>query len=366
MQDELGVGSLELALSKRIALSRELLRGTVLPVTQVAFASGFASVRRFNDAYRKSQGMTPSEVRRPRVSGEERDGALRVVLDVRTPFDAASAFAFLAARAVQGGELAAKDSYVRAVALGGRAGTVLFRAAPERDALVLEVSPALSPRLMSIAARARRLFDTDADPLQIGAHLAKDPRLTRAVQRRPALRVMGAFEPFEWAVRAVLGQQISVRAALTLAARLLAKLGQPVRYRAGAPPLYAWPDAARLAGARPATLTSLGLTTARAATLLGVARAVADGTLVLDRGADPSTTREALLALPGVGPWTAQYIELRALGWPDAFPAGDLGLRKALGGISTAQCEARAERWRPWRAYAATHHWLGLSERKHD
>ncbi|MBX3209697.1 MAG: DNA-3-methyladenine glycosylase 2 family protein [Labilithrix sp.] len=363
MQDELGLGPIELALSKRIGLARELLLGTSLSITEVAFASGFASVRRFNAAYRAHQRMTPSEVRRPGGARAESHGALRVVLDARPPFDASLAFAFLRARAVVGAESFSGETYLRAVSMNGRTGIVAITPARGRDAVVVEVSSSLAPSLMTIAARVRRVFDSDADPQRIGAHLARDPLLRARVRARPALRVVGAFDPFEWAVRAVLGQQVSVRAALTMAGRLVAKLGVPVEdaAREGAPAL-AWPDAARLADASEGEIASIGLTRARARTVRALARAIADGSLVLDRGADPTSTREALLALPGIGPWTAEYVEMRALGWPDAFPAGDLGLRKALGGISTAECEARAERWRPWRAYAAAHLWTGLSE----
>lgn len=368
MQDELGVGPIELALSRRIALARELLHGTSLPITEVAFASGFSSVRRFNDAYRASQGMTPSEVRRPKASSLRISSpdVLRVVLDVRPPFDPASAFAFLRARAVDGVEAFDGDSYVRAVALDGATGHVAITPAKGRDAIIVEVSSSLSASLMNIASHVRHVFDTDADPKLIGAHLARDPLLAKRVRAHPALRVMGAFDPFEWAVRAVLGQQVSVRAALTIAGRLVAKLGLPVKNSGAAPralaPRLAWPDAKRLADTKEETIASLGLTRARARTVRGLARAVADGALVLDRSAEPDATRAALLALPGIGPWTAQYIEMRALGWPDAFPAGDLGLRKALSGISTAECEARSTTWQPWRAYAAAHLWMGLSE----
>jgi AraC family transcriptional regulator of adaptative response / DNA-3-methyladenine glycosylase II len=363
MQEELGIGPSELALSKRIALSRELLLATSLPVTEVAFASGFTSVRRFNAAYRASQHMTPSQVRRPSEVSSANPSALRVVLDVRPPFDAAAAFAFLRARAVSGGEAFFGDTYLRGVFMDGMIGCVAISVAKQRDAIVVEVSQALGRCLMTIAARARRLFDSDADPTFIAQHLARDERLARHVAARPALRVMGAFDPFEWAVRAVLGQQISVRAALTISSRLLSKLGVPLSSKEFPnAPAFAWPDAARLAAANQETLTSLGLTRARAGTLLTLARAVADGKLVLDSGADPVLTRAALLALPGIGPWTAQYIEMRALGWPDAFPAGDLGLRKALGGVSTVECEAISAAWRPWRAYAAAHLWNGLSE----
>ncbi len=363
MQDELGVGPVELALSKRIALARELLHGTRRPIAEIAFASGFSSVRRFNTAYRASQRMTPSDVRRPRQSSPTEGKVLRVVLDVRPPFDAAAAFAFLRARAVPGGEAFSGDTYLRGTSMNGAAGTIAIRAAKGRDAVVVEVSSSLASSLMAITARTRRLFDSDADPTLIGQHLSRDKLLAKRVAARPALRVMGAFEPFEWAVRAVVGQQISVRAALTISGRLLTKLGVPIERDGSAEgPAFPWPDAPRLAGAKEETITSIGVTRARARTVLVLARAVADGALVLDRGADPAATREALLALPGIGPWTAQYIEMRALGWPDAFPSGDLGLRKALGGVSTAACEARSERWRPWRAYAAAHLWMGLSE----
>lgn len=362
MQGELGIGPLELALSKRVALGRELLRNTALPVAQVALASGFSSVRRFNDAYRKTQGMTPSQLRRPRPDGAPESSVVCVVLDARPPFDAQAAFAFLRARAVPGAEWFDDGKYFRAVCVDGARGSVAISRAEDRAALRVEVPIALAPSLMEIAAASRRLFDTDTDPSSIGAFLARDPALAPLVRVRPALRVMGAFDAFEWAVRAVLGQQISVRAALTLASRLLVKLGVPL-VAAGQAPKFAWPDPARLAAARPETLVALGLTRARAGCVLGLARAVAEGRLVLDRSADPVETREALLALPGVGPWTAQYIELRALGWPDAFPAADLGLRKALGGVSAAECEALSQRWRPFRAYAAAHLWLSLAAR---
>ena len=366
MQDELGVGPIELALSRRVALARELLLGTSLPITAIAFASGFSSVRRFNDAYRLHQRMTPSEVRRPGPVHAEATSVLRVVLDVRPPFDPALAFSFLRARAVTGAESfsvsSSGETYMRAAAMSGKAGVIAITPAKGRDAVVVEVSSSLAPALMTICSRVRRLFDTDADPTLIGAHLSRDPLLARRVRARPALRVMGAFDPFEWAVRAILGQQVSVRAALTIAGRLVARLGVPVDDPRSEAPKFAWPDAARLADADEDVVASIGLTRVRARTLLVLARAVADGRVVLDRTVDPERTKEALLALPGIGPWTAEYIAMRALGWPDAFPAGDLGLRKALGGVSTAECEARSERWRPWRAYAAAHLWMGLSE----
>lgn len=362
MQTELGVGPVELASSRRLALARELLLGTTMPITEIAFASGFASVRRFNSAYRDRQRMTPSDVRRPSAA---RAHGVRIVLDVRPPFDPASAFSFMRARRVVPAEAFIGDAYVRATSLQGKAGLVTISAAKNRDAVVVEVSPSLAPALMAIAVRVRRMFDTNADLAAIGAHLATDPLLRKHVTSDPARRVIGAFDPFEWATRAVLGQQVSVRAALTLGGRLVERFGLRLREsELEGVPTHVWPDAARLAEATATSLASIGLTGARARTLSSLAKAVADGCLVLDPLADHDATRATLLALPGVGPWTAEYIMLRCLGWPDAFPAGDLGIRKALDGATTAECERRSERWRPWRAYAATHLWAAAAERR--
>jgi AraC family transcriptional regulator, regulatory protein of adaptative response / DNA-3-methyladenine glycosylase II len=245
-------------------------------------------------------------------------------------------------------------------------GIVAVRADPSRDALVVDVSTSLAPVLLAIVGRVRRMFDTGADPATIAAHLAGDPLLFDRVAARPALRVMGAFEPFEWATRAVLGQQISVRAALTLGARLVETFGRTVPLESisgfADAPTRTWPTAADLASATDDRIASIGLTKTRARTLRGLSEAVADGRIRLDGSEDEAALRERLLAVPGIGPWTADYIAMRALAWPDAFPAGDLALRKALGGLSTKACEERAEAWRPWRAYAAAHLWMGSAE----
>jgi AraC family transcriptional regulator, regulatory protein of adaptative response / DNA-3-methyladenine glycosylase II len=272
------------------------------------------------------------------------------VVSVRAPFDAEAAFAFLAARQVDGLDAVAAGRYTKAVDVGGRVGVVTV--AHGGRGLIVEVSAGLSAVIDEIVERVRLTFDVEADLARIGAHLSKDRRLAPRVRARPGLRVMSAFDPFEWATRAVLGQQVSVRAARTLAARLVARFGREVSGEAK----RAWPSPARLAEEREETLAAIGLTRARARTLLGLANAVASGAVVLDR-ADVAGTRERLLALPGIGPWTADYIALRALGGADAFPAGDLGLRKALGNVTTAACEARSQRWRPYRAYAAMYLW---------
>ena len=362
MVAEIGLGPIELAGSRRIALARELLRGTDLPITDVAFASGFTSIRRFNDAYRASQKMTPTEVRRPTRSAKAGvlEGGIRIELDVRPPFDPAAALAFLRARSVTGSEVFAGDAWLRAATIGGTTGIVA--ATPTARAIIVEVSPALAPALMSIAARMRRVFDTDVDPLAIDAHLSRDPRLAPSVAARPGLRVMGAFEPFEWAIRAVIGQQISVAGARTVASRLVLRFGAPVPSSPPDGPTHAFPVPDVLAAADEEDIIRLGMTGARARTLHNLAKAVAEKRLVLDRGVDPTTMMASLLALPGIGPWTAEYIAMRALHWPDAFPAGDLGLRKALAGATEAEAERLSERWRPWRAYAAAHLWTGSAE----
>lgn len=356
MVSEIGLGPVELAGSRRIALARELLRGTELPITDIAFAAGFTSIRRFNDAYKASQKMTPTEVRRP---GAARPGilpgGLRIELDVRPPFDPASALAFLEARALPASEAFVDGAWLRVATVGGRTGLVAARPGPR--SVVVEVTPALAPALMAIAARLRRVFDTDVDPTVIAAHLGKDPWLADSVATNPGLRVMGAFEPFEWATRAVIGQQVSVAGARTVASRLVLRYGQAIEPAFPGAPTHAWPEPKVLAAADEVDVIKLGMNGARARTVLVLARAVAGGELVLDRGGEPAAMMTSLLALPGIGPWTAEYIALRALHWPDAFPAGDLGIRKALDGASQAEAERLSERWRPWRAYAAAHLW---------
>ncbi len=245
--------------------------------------------------------------------------------------------------------------------LGGHTGWVAVRRDDKRDALRAEVSLSLSGALMPLRARLRALFDLDAHPTAIAAHLGNDPDLAPLVARRPGLRVPGAFDAFETTVRAVLGQQVSVRAATTLSGRLAAQLGEPAE--ASLPGLGArFPTPAALAGAGESALAALGMPGARARALLALARAFADGGLRLARSSDPEPELARLVELPGVGAWTAQYLSMRALGWPDAYPASDLALRKALGGVTTTAATARAEPWRPFRAYAVMHLWTHLAQ----
>ncbi|WNG30396.1 DNA-3-methyladenine glycosylase 2 family protein [Cystobacter fuscus] len=360
METELGVSPVELAQSRRLALAKQLLQDTALPLAEVAFASGFQSVRRFNALFQERFGRPPSELRR---ASDEAVGSRSLVLrlDYRPPLDWEQLLLYLRGRAIPGVEHVGDSEYRRTVRLGSRTGWLVVRKDPRRPALLAEVSLSLAGVLMQVATRLRALFDLDARPEVISECLGRDALLARCVQARPGLRVLGAFEPFELTVRAILGQQVTVRAATTLSGRLVARFGEPVDGpHAELSRLFPLPET--LAAASEDDVAALGLPGARARSLLGVARAVAEGSVRLDRHAEVDETMAALEALPGIGAWTAHYVAMRALRWPDAFPASDLGIRKALGGVTAKEAGARAEAWRPWRSYAAMHLWTSLSE----
>ena len=358
MESTLGVTPVELAQTRRLALAKQLLHDTRLPLADVAFASGFGSVRRFNAAFRARFARSPLEIRRTHGdSGAPRSVSLR--LDFRPPFDWDALLEFLRARAIPGVEEVTADEYRRTVGRGAHGGWVAVRRDPRRDALRADVALPLAGSLMEVRARLRALFDLDARPRAIAAHLARDARLAPSIARSPGLRVPGAFDGFETAVRAVLGQQVSVAAATTLAGRFAARFGQ--RVRTPYPALVtAFPEAARVAAADAREIARVGLPAARAASVRLLAAALAAGRLRLEPGADPESSMAALVEIPGIGPWTAQYLAMRSLAWPDAFPSGDLGIRRALGGAPASDAERLSESWRPWRAYAALHLWRTL------
>lgn len=272
-------------------------------------------------------------------------------LAVRQPFDWAMMLRYLAPRCTPGVELVVGDAYCRTIRSAGAAGFVCLGPS-RRGALSVRLSPSLSAHLDSVLARLRLLVDAEAQVRRIGRALSADPVMAALVQRRPGVRVAGAVDPFELALRAVLGQQISVRAASTFAGRLVARFGEPI---VGAPDglTHLSLPADRLANVSEAEVFSIGLTHARAATVIALAVAAAE-----NRIGDIAQLR----AIPGIGDWTAQYIAMRALRDPDAFPYADIGLRKAAGGLTALALRLRAERWRPWRAYAAMHLWASLSE----
>jgi len=352
----LGATPIEVALTRRIHFAKRLLDETSLPVQQVAFASGFGSVRRFNGQILRTFSRTPTELRRLHRRVAEAPGWYRFTLAYRPPYDWPSMLAFLGARATAGVESIAGAHYRRTIEIDGRTGTIDVGPSDSKPALVLDVSFPEPGSLLTIVERVRRMFDLSADPAVIGDHLAADRMLQRAMDANPGVRVPGAWDGFELAVRAILGQQVSVQGATTIAGRLAAEFGAPVETDRGVERLF--PAAERLADAR---LECAGVMPARAETIRRLARAAADGHLKLSPGADSAAVVEALMALPGVGPWTASYVAMRALGEPDAFPAGDLVLRRAAGNLTTRELERRSEAWRPWRAYAVMLLWRTAS-----
>lgn len=357
LHSELGVSASQLVATRRLSLAKQLLHDTSLSVTRIAYESGFGSVRRFNAAFRAAFDRPPTALRRTRTG---KDGELTLRLGFRPPFDWDAMLGFLALRAVPGVELVRDRSYVRSVRLGRHQGSLRVGLGATGSALVVHVSAGLSGALFGLAARLSRLFDLQARPDVIAEHLGKDRLLRGSVRKRPWQRVVGAFDSHELAVRAVLGQQVSVAAARTLAARLVAGFGTPIE--TGHVGLtHAFPDAARLAQASPLELSSIGIPKARAATLVSLSSVFQRSPEVFVPGADPVAAVASLRSVRGVGDWTAEYIAMRALGWPDAFPAGDLGVQKALGGVKPRAATERAERWRPWRAYAVMHLWQGAA-----
>ena len=358
---ELGVSPIELVQTRRLLLAKQLLTETTLPVTDVAFASGFSSLRRFNDAFSSRYGMAPTRLRKTAAGRSDvasSRGVLTLQLAYRPPFDWAGMLHFIGARALKGVEWVAADAYHRTARLGQHTGWMRVRHAPDKRALLVELTNSLTPVLPAVLGRLRHAFDLSAHPDVIAAKLGETELLAEAVARNPGLRVPGAFDGFELAVRAILGQQVTVAGATTLAGRFAAALGDPLETpHAGLTHLS--PTVMRVAEADIDELASLGIITSRARGIVALAKEMAAGRLSLDPGADPDETIERLVALPGIGMWTAQYIAMRALRWPDAFPKEDLALRKRLGGVTAARAEALSQAWRPWRSYATLHLWQG-------
>jgi AraC family transcriptional regulator of adaptative response / DNA-3-methyladenine glycosylase II len=353
---ELGAGPLALARAQRAQSARILIERTSMPLTDVAFAAGFASVRQFNDTIRAVFTMTPTQLRaRGRHGHPAVPGAVTVRLPVRTPYDAAGLLDFLGARAVPGVETSTRTSYGRVLRLPRGTGTVLLRPGPDHVSATLRLSDLRD--LTAAVQRCRRLLDADADPIAVDGALAADPALEPLVGKAPGTRVPGVVDGAELAVRAVLGQQVSVAAARTAAARVAAAYGSAVPEPDGEL-IVAFPSPEVLAGIDPAELP---MPRARGRCLVTLCAALAAGDIDLDAGADRVAARRDLLALPGIGAWTADYIALRALGDPDAFLPTDLGVRHGARNVGLAEDEAgltrRAEAWRPWRAYAVMHLW---------
>jgi AraC family transcriptional regulator of adaptative response / DNA-3-methyladenine glycosylase II len=357
----LGASPIAVAQTRRVLLAKQLVHETHLPMTEIAMASGFGSVRRFNETFRQLFGRPPGELRRSHAADISSGPAGEVTIRLRykPPYDWPAMLAFLSRRAIPGIETVVANRYARTIEIDGLRGTVAVE--PDRgDALRATVRfPKLSA-LPRIIARLRRVFDLAADPQAIGAQLAEDPTLAPLVAARPGLRVPGAWDGFELAVRAVLGQQITVTAAIGLAGKLVARHGEPVLEAERLAGLtHVFPQPARMAAA---DLSTLGMPRTRATTLSSLAAAVAADPNIFATGRALDEAIVQLCALAGIGEWTAQYIAMRALREPDAFPAADIGLLRALTDATgrrptPRELLARAEGWRPWRAYAAQHLW---------
>ena len=353
---ELGVSPMDWLQTRRLLAAKQLLADTRLPIAQVALAAGFASLRRFNAAFAAQYLMSPTALRRDGSEAKPGDG-IAVTLGYRPPYDAREMLQFLQQRGLVGVEQidVAAHTVARTLRLDDDTrGWIACRFEPEQHRVQVRVADSLAPQLPRVIARVRAWLDLDADPAAIHAVLGADfPALA-------GLRVPGTLDGFELAVRAVLGQQVTVAAARTLTTRLVERFGTPL-----ATPIDGltrlFPTPATLAAATGDELGQLGLVRQRQAAIHALAQAVSSGQIRLHAGADVAATMDALKALPGIGAWTADYIALRALRWPDAFPSGDVALQKALSPdgqrLTARAAEGRAERWRPWRAYAVIRAW---------
>lgn len=377
LERELGVSPVELAQTHRLLLAKRLLADTSLPVTRIAYASGFQSLRRFNSVFRERYRLSPSALRRARRAGDAAGAGVaggpssaparelvRLTLAYRAPLAWSVLTELLGRDAMDGVEVVEGGRYGRTVRLDGRSGVVFAEdaAAGTQDThrgvkthLDVHVSPALLPVLMPLLARLRHLFDLDAEPTVVDAHLERSG-LGELVRRRPGLRIPGALDGFEVALRALVCDRPG-ETGRELVRRVVEAIGGP--FDSGVPALSRLaPDAQRVAEAGASGLAALGVPRRRAEILAAVSRAVADGRLRLEPGGDVAVTHRALLEIDGLGERLATSIVMRALHWPDAFPASDRSLQRAAGATGPSQLRARAEQWRPWRAYAALHLWL--------
>jgi AraC family transcriptional regulator of adaptative response / DNA-3-methyladenine glycosylase II len=359
----LGASPVAVAQTRRVLLAKQLIHETRLPMSEIALAAGFGSIRRFNEAFQQLFRQAPSNLRRSSdgdvsatVSGE-----VTVLLRYRPPYDWDAMLGYLRARAIPGVETVANGSYSRTIELNGARGTVTVRYHDETALHATVRFPKLSA-LPTIISRLRRTFDLSADPEAIGNHLAEDMLLEPLVKMRPGLRVPGAWEGFELSVRAVLGQQITVKAAVGLAEQLVMRFGAPVEGATIHGLTHAFPTPDRLARV---DLSSLGMPQRRAAAISSLAAAVLEEPGIFGRQKTLDDAIDKLRKLPGIGDWTAHYIAMRELREPDAFPAADVGLLRAMTALegwcrSPAELLKRSEEWRPWRAYAAQHLWASF------
>lgn len=362
-----GVTPVELAQTQRLLFAKKLLQETNMPMVQLAFAAGFGSVRRFNALFSSRYGIAPGAIRRTHQPADAtRDDALTLRLAYRPPLAWNALLRYLAARALPGLEAVQGDSYVRSVRLDGCCGWFRVTHVPAKNQLQLAIDPALAAVLMPLLARVRSQFDLDANPTLIAHSLQQDALLAPQLGRVPGLRVPGSFDVFELALRAVLGQQVSVAGATTLSGRLIEQFGEAAQTPFASINRHA-PRAELLAATPVEAIARIGLPRSRAETIRNLSAFSANGGLVIRPGQSLADSVSALRSVRGIGEWTAQYIALRAFRFSDAFPAGDLALQKAAAEPSSGvvrltekQLLVRAQSWAPWRGYAALLLWHSL------
>ena len=355
--EETGTSPNEIARHRRLRRARHLIESTDMPISDVAFSAGYSSLRQFNDSIRMAFGTTPSALRRDGSHGRLAPARLTIRLPLTEPYDPYPIERFIRSHITPGLESFEGDEYVRAFGSGADRAIVSI-SRPASSHVQVQIAPLEGDTLSAVIRGVRRLFDLDASPDAIGAVLRRDPILRPLVAKRPGMRVPGAMEPFEAAVRVVLGQQVSVSGANTIAGRIVSRWGAPTHAPEG--PEFSFPAPEVLADA---PIEESGMPGQRGRAVRELASAVASGAIDLSGAEEHDATKAKLLALPGIGPWSASYISMRAVRDPDAFPLGDLGLAKAfthLGGGTKTDLEQRSERWRPWGSYAAMHLWAAL------
>lgn len=352
--------------TQNLLLAKRLLTDTEMSVTDVAFAAGFSSVRRFNDVFKQRYQLTPTGLRKTKAQNPEQKDWLRLTLNYRPPYRWQELLAFLASRQIYGVEHITDHSFARSLALVNRDGSTVHGEIKvthneAKHQLALAVSAGLHPVIATVIDQAKQVFDTQAQPQLIAENLMAGKIPGNFSDKGLGLRVPGSFAGFELAVRAVLGQQITVKAAATLSRRFCDRFCQP--YQGIQPELTRLPVSAHvIAHAHVDDIASLGIIARRAEAIIAIAQQVCSGQLVLAPGADAEAVINQLQAIKGIGPWTANYVALRALAWPDAFPKEDIVLRKALAGAdaitrTAKQAEALSQPWRPWRSYACLYLW---------
>ena len=368
-ETSLGVTPTEMAHTCRLLQAKQLLTDTEIKITDIAYSAGFTSLRQFNHVFRKKYRMSPREFRHamPTKTTLDLNGSdtaeQTLRLDYRPPLNWSELSRFLKTRAIPGVEGFDGNSYVRTVALNNHTGWLSVKPLPDKrkNALEVQIAENLVPVATQLLARTRNVFDVRANIEAIEQQLRDDRLLAPVVAKYSGMRLPGAFDGFELLLRAILGQQISVKAATTLAGRFADSFGSEIDTPFDAL-ARTTPSAERIADAKLSKIQAQGLPRKRAETIQAAARAVAENKLLLEPGADPELSRQTLVAIPGIGEWTADYVAMRALDWPDAFPSGDLGVKKALGLSKRKDIIARSQQWQPWRAYATMHLWLSLAE----